>query len=143
MSALTSRSSFVDILDWLETPWAILRPHTSHLIRVEDYVKDGQYVVRAELPGLDPATDIDVTVSNRVLTISAHRSEQTEDTHRSEFHYGALARSIPLPAGADKGHIQASYDRGVLKVVVSIRDQDVEEAHKHVPVRQIQHIKPT
>jgi HSP20 family molecular chaperone IbpA len=146
MSTLTRkdyRGPFVDIFDWLESPWTVLRPVSNPPMRVEDYVKDGRYVVRAELPGIDPEKDLEVTVSKGVLTISANRHEETEGKHRSEFRYGAFARSIALPAGADEERIQASYDLGVLEVVVSIKDQEAGKAHKRIPVMLNKHIKPT
>jgi len=146
MSTLTHREnlgSFIDVLDWLEAPWTMLRPGASHPMRVEDYVKDGTYVVRAEVPGVDPEKDIEVTVSKGVLTISAQRQEETEGKHRSEFRYGAFARSITLPEGADEDHIQALYDRGVLEVTVALKDQTAEKLPKRVRVRTHMHIKPT
>ena len=66
MSTLTRRDyrgPFGDMVDWLEAPWTMLRPATGHLMRVEDLVKDGSYVVRAELPGIDPEKDVEVTVA--------------------------------------------------------------------------------
>jgi Hsp20/alpha crystallin family protein len=95
------------------------------------------------LPGVDPEKDIDVTVSKGVLTISAHRQEKTEGKHRSEFRYGAFARSVTLPESADEDHIQALYDRGVLEVTVALKDQAAKRAEKHIPVRMHMHIKPT
>jgi HSP20 family molecular chaperone IbpA len=112
-------------------------------MRMEGYVKDGTYVVRAELPGVDPEKDIEVTVSKGVLMISAHRQKETEGKHRSEFRYGAFARSVTLPESADEDRIQASYDMGVLEVVVTLKDQAAEKAHKRIPVRLNKHIKPT
>jgi hypothetical protein len=44
MSTLTRkdyRGPFVDIIDWLESPWTVVRPAGSHPVRVEDYVQDG------------------------------------------------------------------------------------------------------
>ena len=146
MSTLTHREfrgPFMDVFDWLESPWTMLRPAASHPMRVEDYVKDGTYVVRAEVPGVDPEKDIEVTVSKGVLTISAQRQEETEGKHRSEFRYGAFARSITLPEGADEDHIQALYDRGVLEVTVALKDQTAEKLPKRVRVRTHMHIKPT
>jgi HSP20 family protein len=146
MSTLTRRDyrgPFVDIFDWLESPWTVLRPVSHQPMRMEDYIEDGHYVVRAELPGVDPEKDVEVTVSKGVLTISATRHEETEGKHRSEFRYGAFARSVTLPAGADEDHIQATYDKGVLEVVVSIKDQEAEKAEKHIPVMLNKHIKPT
>jgi HSP20 family protein len=145
MSTLTRRDRmgpFMDVFDWLEPPWTILRPAAGHPLRVEDYVKDGTYVLRAELPGVDPEKDIEVTVSKGILTISAHREEETEGKHRSEFHYGAFSRSVTLPEGADEDHIRASYDSGILEVVVTLKDQADGKAPKRIPVLMNKHIKP-
>ena len=146
MSTLTRRDyrgPFVDIIDWIESPWTVLRPGASQPMRVEDYVRDGHYLVRAELPGIDPEKDIEVTVSKGVLTISATRHEEAEGKHLSEFRYGTFTRSVTLPASADEDHIQASYDMGVLEVTIRIKDQAAEEAHKRIPVILNKHIKPT
>jgi HSP20 family protein len=133
----------MDAFDWLEPPWTILRPAVSHPMRVEDYVKDGTYVLRAELPGVDPEKDIEVTVSKGVLTISAQRQEEAKDKHRTEFHYGAFVRSVTLPESADEDHIRASYDSGILEVAVTLKDQAAGKAPKRVPVAMSKHIKPT
>jgi HSP20 family protein len=146
MSTLTHKdrqSPIVDILDWFESPRAVLRPARDNPVRVEDYIQDGRYVLRAELPGIDPEQDLELTVSNGVLTISAHRQQEADRKHWSEFRYGAFARSVALPAGADEDHIQASYDQGVLEVVVSLHDQAAGDTQKRIPVRIKQHIKPT
>src|SRR5215467_4056518 len=110
MSTLTHRDyrvPFVDLFDWLDSPLTIFRPVTGNPVRVEDYIKDGTYVVRAEVPGLDPEKDIEVTISKGVLTISAHRHEEAEGKHRSEFRYGTFTRSVALPAGADESRVRA------------------------------------
>ena len=146
MSTLTRREyrgPFMDIFDWLESPWTMLRPAASHPMRLEDYVNDGTYVLRAELPGVDPEKDIEVMVSKGVLMISAHRQEETEGKHRSEFRYGAFTRSVTLPEGADEDHIRASYDSGILEVVVTLKDQGAEKAQKRIPVTMRKHIAPT
>jgi HSP20 family molecular chaperone IbpA len=146
MSTLTRRDyrgPFVDIIDWIESPWTVLRPVASQPMRVEDYFKDGHYVVRAELPGIDPEEDIEVTASKGVLTITATRHEEAEGKHRSEFRYGTFTRSVTLPAGADEDHIQAIYDMGILELTVKIKDREAEKAEKHIPVMLNKHIKPT
>jgi len=94
--------------------------------RVEDYTEDGTYVVRAELPGLDPDKDIDVTADSGVLTIRAERREEHEEPHHSEFRYGSLTRSVTLPATADTKKITASYDNGILQVSVPLDEARVE-----------------
>ena len=47
----------------------------THPIRLEEEITDGHYVVRAELPGIDPAKDVVITVCDNRLTIKAERSE--------------------------------------------------------------------
>ena len=73
--------------------WANPRPvFDSHIIRLEDELKEGRYEVRAELPGVDPAKDVDITVRDGVLTIKAERTEKKESSGRSEFSYGSFMR---------------------------------------------------
>jgi HSP20 family molecular chaperone IbpA len=91
-------------------------------IKVEDDIADGTYQLHAELPGIDPAEDVDVTVSDGVLTITAERTD-TKDVHgRSEFSYGSFTRSVTLPSGADEAAITASYDKGILTVTVPLEE---------------------
>jgi HSP20 family protein len=147
MSALTRRDyrgPLGEMFDWLEAPWAVLRPVAGHHpIRVEDYVEDGRYVVRAELPGIDPESELELTVTDGILTIKAERHEQTTGRHHSEFHYGSFSRSVRLPADADEDHIEATYGHGILEVMVELTDKKEDKATRKIPVRQNQHIKPT
>ena len=97
---------------------------------------DGHYLLRAELPGIDPAKDVDITVRDGQLTIKAQRSEKTEAKGRSEFCYGSLTRSVTLPAGANEDDIKASYDKGILTVDVAIPEQAAAvAAEKHITVQ--------
>ncbi|NUP74564.1 MAG: Hsp20/alpha crystallin family protein [Sinomonas sp.] len=97
--------------DW-ETGW----------LRVEEFHDGDDLVVRAELPGIDPDKDVEVTVRDGELQIRAERQENSENTgkegYRSEFRYGSFARTIQLPRGARQGDIRASYRDGVLEVRV-------------------------
>ena len=146
MSTLTRRDykgPFAEMVDWLEAPWTVLRPVAGHPMRVEDYVQDGNYVVRAELPGMDPESDLEVTVTNGTLTIKAERREETTGKHHSEFRYGTFSRSMTLPAGADEEHIEATYGHGILEVTIKLAEKGEDKATRKIPVRQNQHIKPT
>ena len=105
----------------------------THLIRLEDEIEDGHYVVRAEMPGIDPAKDVDITVHDGQLTIKAERSEKKESKGRSEFSYGSFTRTVSLPAGADEDDIKASYDKGILTVSVAVPKG--EPAAKHITVQ--------
>lgn len=118
MNALMPRL-FGDMADWfeLDVPFRA----NANLIRVEDRMGETEYTVRAELPGLDPDKDVQVNVSNGVLTIHAERRDEVQTRHRSEFRYGVLQRTVRLPANADESNIAASYGKGILEVTVPLK----------------------
>lgn len=145
MTMLTRRDSRtpLDLFGWLETPWTVLRPVGGHAVRVEDYVEDGRYVVRAELPGLDPEKDLEITVSKGILTIKAERREESRSRHHSEFRYGSLTRSVALPLGADETNVEAVYDNGILEISAALNEKADDKISRTIPVRLNQHIRPT
>lgn len=106
-------------------------------LRVEEFVEGETLVVRAELPGIDPEKDVDISVVGDVLRISAHREERSEDkqkdSYRSEFRYGAFARNVHLPAGATEEDVSASYHDGVLEIRVPVGEQAKPEPRR-IPV---------
>jgi HSP20 family molecular chaperone IbpA len=122
--------------DWFAgfPSWATLPPmFGGQPIRLEDEMKDGCYEVRAELPGIDPARDLDITARDGVLTIKAERRIETESDGRSEFAYGSFLRSVQLPPGANEDDVGATYDKGILTVTVGLSDAE-GRAHKRIPV---------
>jgi HSP20 family protein len=102
----------------LWSPWLLWAP--GRAFRMEDYVRDGTYVLHAELPGVDPDKDVEITVEGTTLTIRAERQEEYTEPHRCEFRHGSLVRSVTLPGGADTEHITASYDKGILEITVPV-----------------------
>ena len=115
------RAVFPDLADWLESPWTGPPPFlTGQVFRLEETIRDNRCVIRAELPGLDPEHDIEVTVDGRILTIRAERRQQDTGPYRSEFRYGSLARAVRLPARVDAADVTARYDKGVLEVSVLV-----------------------
>src|SRR5258707_14619990 len=108
---------FPELFCWVESPLTPVLTFTSRqTFRVADYIQDNRFVIRAELPGLDPDKDIEVTVDDGTLTIHAERREEEEEKkgHRSEFRYGSLTRSGRLPAKADAKHVTARHEKGIL-----------------------------
>ncbi len=89
-------------------------------LRVEEMHEEGTLVIRAELPGIDPDKDIEVTVRDGALHLSAKREEKSEHKgkrgYRSEFRYGEFSRDLALPAGVDTDAIKAEYKDGILEV---------------------------
>lgn len=89
-------------------------------IRAEEYVEDGVYVIRADLPGVDPLRDIDVTVHKGILEIKAIRRDLLKSRRRAEISYGLFRRVMTLPADADGGSLTTRYDSGVLEVAIAL-----------------------
>jgi HSP20 family molecular chaperone IbpA len=116
MSALVPRL-WSDVAEWFDMDLAT----RGGLIRMEDHVSDTEYTVRAELPGLDPEKDVQITVTHGVLTIHAERKEEKQARHRTEFRYGMMQRSVRLPANADEDKVTASYGKGILEVTVPLK----------------------
>jgi HSP20 family protein len=138
--ARRERPMFAELMDWLEGGFPalpIMRPFTGgQLMRVEDYVSEGEYVVRAELPGIDPEKDVDITVDDGVLTIRAERREEKEEGGRSEFRYGSFTRSVSLPAGADQEDISATYRDGILEVHTPLKEETKPEPKRIAIAKQ-------
>ena len=91
---------------------------------IESFMKEGNIVVKADLPGMD-AKDIEISVTGNLLTVKGERkTEKTEkegEHFYSETSYGAFERTITLPEGvnADKAH--ASFRSGVLEVTMPVK----------------------
>jgi HSP20 family protein len=79
------------------------------------------FVVKAELPGIDPK-DIDISLTDGMLTIRGEkkqgREEKEENYHLIERNYGTFSRSVSLSRDVKPGKINASYKDGVLRVVL-------------------------
>jgi HSP20 family protein len=108
-------------------------------VRVEEFSEDGTLVVRAELPGIDPDTDVEITVHDGLLHIKGERSEREEETkrdyYRSEFLDGMFERTVPLPAGATEKDVKATYQDGVLEVRIPMAAEQTAAAK--VPVQRV------
>jgi HSP20 family protein len=79
------------------------------------------YLVTVELPGVE-ADDLDITMEDGLLTIQGERQfahdSSEQQFHRVERRYGAFRRSITLPAQVQAEQIEASFEDGVLQIVV-------------------------
>lgn len=93
-------------------------------IRTEDYVEDGQYVVRADLPGIDPVRDIDLSVAEGHLEIRAVRRADEVPRGHAEISYGLFRRVLRLPEGADCTSLSTEYNNGVLRLAFKLPGGD-------------------
>lgn len=89
--------------------------------RVDVTENEKEVRITAELPGLEEK-DIDVSLSNDVLTISGEKKAEREDKgdnyYRMERSYGSFHRSIPLPTEVDTDHCDATFKNGVLQITL-------------------------
>ena len=140
----------VDVFDWFDRmfddwtgPLPFRRPTilgwnwmTEDMIRVDEFRENGTLVVRAELPGLDPDKDVELTVVDGTLRIKAEREEEetTEDEGyvRHEQRYGSFTRVLPLPEGVTEADVKVSYENGILEI--RIPTPVVEPAATEIPI---------
>jgi HSP20 family protein len=129
-------SPMAEMLDWLESnaPVNLHGVGLAPYVRVEDFMEEDAYVLRAEVPGIDPDEDIEVSVENDMLTIRGERREETKEKNRREFHYGSFRRTVSLPKGAEPDKITASYNDGVLEVRVPTRG--AEAPSMRIPIQR-------
>jgi len=91
---------------------------------VEAFTKDGNLVVRAELPGVTPE-NIEVIADGRTLTIRGEKKDERttgdETTHIREFVSGRFERSFTLPEDVVQNDIKANHVNGVLELTVPLK----------------------
>lgn len=108
-------------------------------LRVEEFTEGDRVVVRAEMPGIDPDKDVQISVRDHTLHLRAERRQEskTEEKggYRSEFHYGSFARTLPLPVGATDQDVEATYKDGILEVRIPVDRKEAEA--KKVPIQRV------
>jgi len=106
----------------------MVRPLIRETMEMEPQIKmdvkeaDGQYLVKAEIPGVKK-DDIHVTVEGNRVSISAEVKQEKEAKEgerviRCERSYGMASRSFTLADEVDQNKVQAKYDNGVLELTL-------------------------
>src|SRR5690606_29365368 len=97
----------------------LMRAPLADVVETESEIK-----VIAEMPGLTPA-DIQIDIENNVLTIAGEKQEERRNEgdgkstwHLTERRYGQFSRSFVLPRDVDQEGIQASFENGILTVII-------------------------
>jgi len=119
-------SPISELFEWLDLNRPSSLSDLTHYIPVESFVDGATYVVRADLPGIDPDKDIEVKVDGDVLTIHGERHEAERANGHSEVRYGSFTRSVRLPKGSAATDVVARYDAGVLEVTVPLQEAPSE-----------------
>jgi HSP20 family protein len=91
-----------------------------------DLFRDGdQYVLSADLPGIDPAS-VDLDVDGQLLTIRAERQAPADEQVKWLTHerpHGSYMRQFTLGNGVDSERITANYEHGVLSVIIPVAER--------------------
>ena len=94
-------------------------PTASNRPAIESSIDGDKFVVRVDLPGVDPK-NIDVQVVNGILTVKGTREEKRESDKasvlRREIRYGSFERAISLPEGIKAEDLSAVHRDGVLEL---------------------------
>lgn len=96
------------------------------------------YEISLAVPGMKK-DDFKVDLDGGLLTISCEKEERHEENHeryaRKEFSYTSFARSFTLPEWVNKEKIEATYDNGLLKLVVPKSEEAKKLTTRHVAVK--------
>ena len=103
---------------------------------IEVTQRDGNYVVRAELPGLNP-DDVKLEITDDAIVVQGERKEEHQETkggvHVTERRYGKFYRAILLPDGARADDARAAYDKGILEITVPVEEQ--RSKRREIPIQ--------
>ena len=99
-----------------------IEPNTEHWLPVMDFSEVANaLVVNVELPGAE-INDVNVSIRGAFLTIKGQKRKENEGSdefcYSTERYYGSFKRIFQLPTSVKVDRIRASFDKGVLKVVL-------------------------
>jgi HSP20 family protein len=83
----------------------------------------GHFVVRADLPGLDPS-DVEIRVDGGKLVLAGERKPDQQTYLRMERPFGRFSAQIALPHSVDRSRIRASHRNGVLEIVLPKKPEE-------------------
>jgi HSP20 family protein len=117
LANLTGNGSFDPAINLAETPEAI--------------------DLTAEIPGCEPR-DIEISVVGQTLTLRGEKKSEKEEKNRNyhlvERSYGVFTRSIPLPFTIDPAKVEATFDKGVLKIHLP-KPPEMKAEVKTIPIK--------
>jgi HSP20 family protein len=98
--------------DFFGADWSLrAEGQSTYWPRIESTLKDGEHVIRMELPGFSPE-EIEVNVAGSTLTIHGERKgeEKGQTSHRR------FSQSLSLPETADPEKVKAPLNHGLLEL---------------------------
>jgi HSP20 family protein len=117
----------------IEPPWRTTMAFGTGVPAVDVVEKDDAIQLTAELPGIEEK-DIEVSVAEDRLTIKGEKKEEKEEKRRNyymaERRYGSFERSFRLPASVNHDKIDASFQKGILTIVMPKTEEAKKKAKK-------------
>jgi HSP20 family protein len=127
-------SDFFDNDRFFDSDW--VKKQSVPAVNVKE--SDKGFEIEVAAPGLTKK-DFNITVDNRVLTISSEKEEKKEmkeeEYTRREFGYTSFSRSFTLPENVSEENINALYEDGILKLQLSKKALPKEMTKKAIEVR--------
>ena len=121
---------------WMQ-PWSAFEGETDAFAPRFSFEEDAnEYKLTGELPGMDEK-DIDVNLSNDVLTIRGTKQQEQKDDREGyssvRRSYGSFHRSFTVPEGIDHDHIRADMHKGLLRVTLP-KTEEAKKASRRIEV---------
>jgi HSP20 family protein len=101
-------------------------------VRIEEHIDGKAYLLRAEVPGVDPAKDLTVTYHDGALRLQIRRADTRKAKTYTEFNYGSYDRTVPVSTMIDEESIRASYQDGILEIKAKLSGP--EDSHRGIKI---------
>ncbi|MFH0702037.1 MAG: Hsp20/alpha crystallin family protein [bacterium] len=105
---------------------------------IEVYEQNGNYQLKAELPGINKE-NIDIEVGEDSITVKGQikrkEEEKKDNIYRSELRYGKFMRTVPLPTKIDNINAKAEFKDGILTITVP-KTKEEEQKFKKITIEE-------
>jgi HSP20 family protein len=106
------------------------------------FVRKDDLVIRLELPGIDPAKDVTITVEDGDLVVRGERKKleeiKEEGYYRKETYHGTFERHFAVPEGTEEKKVKAEYKDGVLEIVLpAVAKAVLAPKAKAIPIKTV------
>jgi HSP20 family protein len=122
---------------WFDTNGGSM-PNMMTVPAVNIVEKQDHYEISLAAPGMKK-DDFNIDVEGNLLTISAEsqqRLEEKDERHtRQEFNYTSFSRAFTMPDGVVRDKIDASYENGLLRLMLPKTEEARKSASKHIAVK--------
>ena len=124
--------------EWFERPrWGRMLPMI-RTPKMDIYETNDKVVAEVELPGVEPK-NIEVEVKDNYLRVEAKAEEKKEEKkkgyYRKEISAGYYKRVVPLPVEVIGEKAEASFEGGLLKVVIPKKKPVKKEEKKPIKIK--------